>query len=1499
MRFHRFRANPCLFIEMNKAKLSEQKRQVGGWSSKNTHAAAACPGGTLSLQKPTAGVVKPASQIPLAREDEIFTEEFVNRNRSVPVCKSATRDRTQSTVSAPRRDPSYGKTTKHVVSAAVQPHRVEPARVRVGYDGVPIASVAARAGQKVRGASHRKTSGLNPAHPVPDSLSGSHGEWTNSDDVSYSDYVRYEHCETAAPSEVAIGAPCESCGVKIEPRVFVCLRCRQYAVCVLCVEQAALMSAKHKVTVHPHRLYLTDLTKPFKSSTTPLSSYPDLSRCLAGQSQGVKLKDWFFPGLIMPRMRVFWGETGLDQLLSVVHGATDECVTPAVACEVAERHHIAFAASAPGRREKRERLGQKPPLFRFEQGRLVPYETPTLYAMQMAQHLKRKAERPLTPSVEKETPAATSLATQQPVLLKPSVSHAVASALSGSHGEWTQADDVGKPRPRSREESSESSDDSRRRDDRNAQKRKSKVQETLKAADDKLVQEPKAAPQLDDDLKAYFARKPKSIVVRSTSPFMFAMFEGTEVTRLSDDRGLCHDGRVVAISTVKEGGFLAGYAMKCHGHYTLLPMPKDCITLEAYTRFEEEHIVSVREPGSHVALPIITLTGEDGKSVRLNASYEYVVDSLFQQCQVLSPGGAPTVSTYRAIVAKLRQNNTRINNELILSTVHSYMHTLVRNAVSETGEIVRVGTVIATVCPELFTKVRDIVHGEAHSTAMALSTQSVFSSGVISRDYDIFQKVPLAHKGYTWLGELDDGYTEETAKNPEDTVRFKFVRASSSGVQYWHPNLGAGTPHPLQFRFVGMLDFSENKVGYHSRGVTIIPEKLERMPTTIHIGPNEFSEGMNKRMLSALDDEVESIRRQLKIFFHIHYIDPLVADSMVSLVAKHSNNPRLILDLWTDEEEREAEIGPIRHVLFGATPCYEDDSPELRERIGRHGAALALVQRLHHMGRGKLDLVQSFVWMGVLLTFFCGFIVQCLGPESFTIPVKIMYTVGGTLSAIASIGAVMCVMTWYKGNEYVLDDWGFGHRVPAYHMGGSPWRMLATYLMRPHPKAALYINMFRRVFGKKNEVAKNDGIYLGKTRVVLQGKPEERSKWGKCCRIVGSCTTAILPLLGYAGTVKSLYAGAVDIGTYFAAEFSFPVMSAIHNIVYTMPAALDLTCTESNIMIYSFSDDELAIMKAFHSVTFVCADASSADATAGALLLIAYLPQCYFYAGFFHLVEAVVANFVGIWVAANPYNQKEFVEITPTTAQLPSGDGNTTHIQNTQTVCRVGAFVAIHNWSNAVFSHKQRLAATHRHNVEAMRPYILDEVAESSIKEGSRSVGCTSTVEVTPHMQTATFLKRTFYRSDCGEVVYTVCFGTIFRKWLSYYGDIDSVTLGLTSKQFSALSMAERWERFGAGIVAGLKNEPGNIILDAMRARYPSGKLLTFANKDEMYKQEQALGGRDNSAKRVSTPELQLRYGGNLADWMQAANFLEHQRFGDSVVLPIFDRFLMVDYGVE
>lgn len=239
----------------------------------------------------------------------------------------------------------------------------------------------------------------------------------------------------------------------------------------------------------------------------------------------------------------------------------------------------------------------------------------------------------------------------------------------------------------------------------------------------------------------------------------------------------------------------------------------------------------------------------------------------------------------------------------------------------------------------------------------------------------------------------------------------------------------------------------------------------------------------------------------------------------------------------------------------------------------------------------------------------------------------------------------------------------------------------------------------------------------------------------------------------------------------------------------------------------------------------------------------------------------------------NPDNTAEKLVIKPRTMFMGSGDGSTTHANN---IYMSNNFIAMH--AMLVEANSQRPL---HHSTDA-------EIVELCHR-GARLNGCTLTIKIMACKQESDFLKTFQYDQLNGECGVALSYGAIFRNFGYVKGDLDAIKLGISSSVFKTLSEADRMEMFLSGIVAGLVNEPGSIIMDALRDRFHS----TTRPISERYWETTFRG-----SQYIPTEQLMLRYGGSLGDWQHLADSIAGVTLGSVVACDILSRIYLHDYGL-
>lgn len=172
------------------------------------------------------------------------------------------------------------------------------------------------------------------------------------------------------------------------------------------------------------------------------------------------------------------------------------------------------------------------------------------------------------------------------------------------------------------------------------------------------------------------------------------------------------------------------------------------------------------------------------------------------------------------------------------------------------------------------------------------------------------------------------------------------------------------------------------------------------------------------------------------------------------------------------------------------------------------------------------------------------------------------------------------------------------------------------------------------------------------------------------------------------------------------------------------------------------------------------------------------------------------------------------------------------------------------------------------------------------IQRGAWYMGAVVTVEVVSGVEETDFLKVVPY-PECPALA----LGPILRGLGGVPGQLTPAMLNLPSGVFNTLDDAERMELRVGGVVKGYCNEPGSIIMDALRERFTRGEKIELDEHKGVHS--------DRSAHYISTESLQARYGGTHSEWVAFADDLRNIVLGDALVSPILGMVYKVDYGLE
>jgi hypothetical protein len=183
-----------------------------------------------------------------------------------------------------------------------------------------------------------------------------------------------------------------------------------------------------------------------------------------------------------------------------------------------------------------------------------------------------------------------------------------------------------------------------------------------------------------------------------------------------------------------------------------------------------------------------------------------------------------------------------------------------------------------------------------------------------------------------------------------------------------------------------------------------------------------------------------------------------------------------------------------------------------------------------------------------------------------------------------------------------------------------------------------------------------------------------------------------------------------------------------------------------------------------------------------------------------------------------------------------------------------------------------------------------EEERSELLEKAAFAVGHDITIEWRENPAETQFLKYSPLLAESGMRVNTRNFGAIFRGLGTANGDLSAKTLGVSLAQFRKMTMAEKSELYCGNVIKGLKHEPRNIVMDALRDRFQisNGATSIEYNKDST----------PRSAHYLPLSSLQERYGGTEPEWQQLADQIRDCRFGQVRHAPLLDAIYETDYGL-
>lgn len=186
------------------------------------------------------------------------------------------------------------------------------------------------------------------------------------------------------------------------------------------------------------------------------------------------------------------------------------------------------------------------------------------------------------------------------------------------------------------------------------------------------------------------------------------------------------------------------------------------------------------------------------------------------------------------------------------------------------------------------------------------------------------------------------------------------------------------------------------------------------------------------------------------------------------------------------------------------------------------------------------------------------------------------------------------------------------------------------------------------------------------------------------------------------------------------------------------------------------------------------------------------------------------------------------------------------------------------------------------------------------VKLGAEQVGHVVTCDEVDCIEKIQFLK--FSPVLCNnKYVMSANLGRIFRKLGCVDGDMTHDQLGVDLVEFRGLTPEERMNRFWSGVIEGLKHEPSNRILDALRKRFSSSDYkvtesllssLQDENKDSYYMHNRTVKTGD------CTESVMRRYDLTVEDVDELVDIISDLHVGQRWKLRAVANFYKTDYGL-
>jgi len=1038
-------------------------------------------------------------------------------------------------------------------------------------------------------------------------------------------------------------------------------------------------------------------------------------------------------------------------------------------------------------------------------------------------------------------------------------------------------------------------------------------------------------------VREHCATFPKHVVVYDRDAPCVALFDGEEcylpfgARHLITKRSQVLSGGEFDIrcaSELTQASILHGYERVHAGHYRFADY-SDCESVAEMEALRDQFCVKLEPCGNWVALKPFEFGGFMTDSQDL-----YICDAFLEAARRI--GRAKTTDVqFHGTVANLANRYPNVNIQLLHNAVVHHTYDLVCARVLANNQVVRVGQLVAANVPLPKTKENaDLLGLGGFSEYSAVLNGRMMRFEKAKEQYTVYVDSKKV-SGVRFDGSIVEGWHfpagPEVVVPPNSREIVIPVGSLQWKIETMSPNMeflenmafivhGIGGPRPRRECHLPYwpdanipLVRSESLIqtGYKAVGFAIKGDVKESHVVVYEETPTALLDAVYGRALIEMPGETEWGMNQHLVLMHLRKIDPSLYDAICVGLFK-GNDGATICRYMGDTALYEAEMAGLDGDggICSETCRYFEISPDNTVniddaflcRIGRRAAAAALSERFRIVRdrQRKSNYASHFIFATLIVQF--GLMFWQVGEMMSQYRLITRYFVCGTLAAasvITSIVAYEVVRTFADKTHavYSVDEAGFTHKYMRYPLFGSAIHTMWMAASRQHVKCKQYLRTLGMHWLTEPDAFMGSHVDIAVIAAEVKMKKHEGSKFGKAARFIVNCGWVTLATLVAAGHVKKSFSFAMDLSVVLRKAFPrVPTFDYEQEALCNLPNDLEEPRTASRLVCYS--DDEWYQLMFLGQRVFVCADASSADKCVSGAITLGILPALYRACGSDIPLATIIYNFIRPWKVESPQSRHTFFTMRALNAAMPSGDSNTTLLQNIFSTMRSASFAAMLN----VVAHQMVLARERKCGTgAAFSPSAdcLEALATRLVALSATSIGGVSTVEITTSPAKATLLKRALFTTSTGDLCYALSLGPILRNFGCYAGDLTPEVLGITLAEFKELSIEARWDRFSRSVVAGLVHEPSSPVVDALRYRFRGGRIVKAVGRDELFKQETQNSSTDRSKQVILVSEYIVRYGGMEHEWEDFAEKIRTMEYGEIIQHRMMSLICSVDYGVK